>query len=170
MNKSKFKISFFIISMFFLIPTVLFAWGPSERETFTWENKAPHAVFNSIENNPQIGDERDFVRIRKVGDLTWSNEIKIEANTEYEVFIYFHNNAMENLNSNENGGKGIAQEVKMYSGFPSVLKNSDEDKNVFGKIYSPDTNPNSPASGASRFVWPLVVPVHIPAWYSTACR
>ena len=139
----KIKMSFLIIVMILLITTISFAWGPSEREIFTWESQASYAVFNSIKNNPQIGDERDFVRIRKVGDLSWTNEIKIEANTEYEVFIYFHNNAMESLNSSENSGKGIAQEVKMYSSFPPVLKKFDEAQSVFGKIYSPDTNPDS---------------------------
>ena len=41
-------------------------WGP-ERPTYTWQKPADHATMNSMTNNPAIGDERNFVRIRKVG-------------------------------------------------------------------------------------------------------
>ena len=46
------------------------AWGP-ERATFTMENPASYPTFNSITDNPTIGDERDFVRVGEINaDVT----------------------------------------------------------------------------------------------------
>lgn len=46
-----------------LFPTTAYAWGPS-RDTYTIENPASHNVFNSITDNPDYGDERNFLRVR----------------------------------------------------------------------------------------------------------
>lgn len=80
------------------IPTALFAWGPV-RPTYTIEEPADHVTFNSITNNPNIGDERNFVGIRE-SDTTnlWSDEITAEKGKTYTVRMYVHNNAAENLN------------------------------------------------------------------------
>ena len=68
-------------------------WGP-DRKTFTWEDPAPYATFNSITNNPQLGDERNFVRIREVKDgEKFGDEVTVEPGKTYEVYIYYHNNA-----------------------------------------------------------------------------
>ena len=40
------------------------AWGPQDRETFTWARRAKFITLNSITDNPRIGDERNFVRVR----------------------------------------------------------------------------------------------------------
>lgn len=82
-----------------VIPVAVNAWGPN-RDTFTIEKPAPRVVFNSITNNPDIGDERNFVRIRNLNDKTakWSDDIKITESGEYVVRMYVHNNAADNLN------------------------------------------------------------------------
>lgn len=41
---------------------ILAGWGP-ERPLYSLQETADHAVFNSMTDNPAIGDERDFVRI-----------------------------------------------------------------------------------------------------------
>ena len=75
-----------------------FAWGP-ERTTYTNESPAPYAVFNSITDNVVIGDERNFVRMREAdSDEKFRDEVEVEPGKEYEVFIYFHNNAATNTN------------------------------------------------------------------------
>lgn len=75
------------------------AWGPS-RETYTTAQPADHVVFNSITDNPAYGDERDFMRIKPADapNSAYSNKTKLEAGKEYQVYIYFHNNAAANLN------------------------------------------------------------------------
>ena len=45
------------------------AWGP-ERTTFTMESPATYPTFNSITDNPTIGDERNFVRIGEIDAAT----------------------------------------------------------------------------------------------------
>lgn len=81
-----------------IVPAALFAWGP-ERPTYTIEHPADHVTFNSITNNPNIGDERNFVGIRESGTTgTWSDNMTVQPGKEYVVRMYVHNNAAANLN------------------------------------------------------------------------
>ena len=100
------------------------AWGP-ERTTYTNENPAPGAVFNSITNNAAVGDERNFVRIVQVSkDGTkgeYVNEVDVTGGNDYEVSIYYHNNASETYNKKEYDYKGIAWETKISAAFPQSL-------------------------------------------------
>ena len=100
-----------------LIPTS--AHGP-ERETYTNENPAPYAIFNSITDNVAVGDERNFVRIREAGSTdTYTDEIEIVPGSEYEVYIYYHNNAASNTNET---GYGMATNVRVASAYPVIVK------------------------------------------------
>ena len=76
-------------------------WGP-ERDMYTWESPADHVTFNSISDNPFIGNETNFVRVKEyvegsnVGDenwQSWTDNVTVEPGKEYEVFIYYHNDA-----------------------------------------------------------------------------
>ena len=80
-----------------VVPAAVLAWG-SSRETFTVEKPATYNTFNSITNNPDIGDERNFVRAREVNGTQWSDDISITKSGEYFVRLYVHNNAADNLN------------------------------------------------------------------------
>lgn len=71
--------------------TASYAWGP-ERETFS--TQSPSAVLNSVTNAPGVGDERNFVRVRKAGTLdTWVDYVEVAPGGRYEVYIYFRNDA-----------------------------------------------------------------------------
>lgn len=73
-------------------------WGPQDRPFYTVEVPAADQVFNSITNNPELGDERNFVRVREAGtNDTYTDEVHVKAGKEYEVYVYFHNNAAPNL-------------------------------------------------------------------------
>jgi uncharacterized repeat protein (TIGR01451 family) len=104
-------------------------WGP-ERETYTWEQPATHAVFNSIVNNPGLGDERNFVRIRKVGDAKFGDEVALEAGQKYEVYIYYHNNATDKAAAGETPigqtAIGIADNVRMSANFPAKIQKGEK--------------------------------------------
>lgn len=81
-----------------IVPAAVFAWGPS-RETFTIDNPSDHVQFNSITNNPNIGDERNFVGIREVGSANvWKDDVTVQEGKEYYVRMYVHNNAASSLN------------------------------------------------------------------------
>lgn len=82
------------------IPAGLFAWGPS-RATYTVAHPADKVVFNSIIDNPHIGDERNFVNVRDAAITTdggWQDTVNVEPGKEYLVRVYVHNNANANLN------------------------------------------------------------------------
>ena len=84
-----------------VVPAALFAWGPTDRPTYTVENPADHITFNSITNNPDYGDERNFVRIKDASDMSagnWKDELTVQPGKEYLVQMYVHNNAATSLN------------------------------------------------------------------------
>lgn len=101
------------------------AWGP-DRPTYTNAAPADHAVFNSITDNPVLGDERDFVRIvEKKSDSetkdTYSNNLELEAGKDYEVFIYYHNNASSTFNDAAHNYAGVSRNTRVITDFPDEL-------------------------------------------------
>lgn len=103
-------------------PALLLAWGPSDRPTYTMQNPADHVTFNSITDNPKHGDERNFVQIRNFTDNgKFGEEVNLIPGKEYEVYVYYHNDAAENLNSAEHNYKGIAQGAFMRVEMPDVV-------------------------------------------------
>lgn len=120
-------------------------WGP-ERKLFTWDNPATYATFNSITDNPGIGDERDFVRIREINDHdTYGDQVTLEAGHTYEVYIYYHNNA----DGHEIGKTaiGIADGAAVKSSFPATVKKG-EKATVTGTVFANDTDPLAVWDGA----------------------
>lgn len=126
---------------------------PTSRKTFTWEKRAPYAVFNSITNNPEFGDERKFVGIRKitngactpvsVSTAPYVESINIEKASTYEVRIYYHNNS-----DPKTVGKkaiGIADGAGIRSYFPSILKAEKKDS-ISATIMAGDTEPTEVSS------------------------
>lgn len=101
-----------------LVPAALFAWGP-DRPTYTYASPAPHVTFNSITDNPKVGDERNFVRIREAtAGTTFGDDVALKAGKTYEVMVFYHNNAASNLNAS---GKGIAKDVMTRVQMPGRL-------------------------------------------------
>lgn len=108
-------------------------WGPV-RPTYTNGALVNAAIFNSIMDNPFIGDERNFVRIAEKGKgKIYSNGIKLEANKEYNVHIYYHNNAPELYCDKKHGYAGVATDTRISSSFPLELK-ANENAVVSGVI------------------------------------
>lgn len=78
--------------------SVLAGWTP-DRTTFTWQNPASYITFNSITDNPVVGDERAFYTVRDAAasTSTYADSISVSNNQELVLRIYFHNNAGANL-------------------------------------------------------------------------
>ena len=77
-----------------------FAWGPS-RTTYTVANPASKIVFNSITDNPNVGDERNFVVVKDAANTAsggWQDNVTVQPGKEYLVRMYVHNNAASSLN------------------------------------------------------------------------
>ena len=122
-------------------------WGP-ERPTYTNEEPADHAVFNSITDNPAVRDERDFVRIEeKSSGRPYSSDITIEAGKQYEVYIYYHNNASSSYNDEEHDYAGVARDVRLAASFPGELSAGDTGI-VSAAISAGNTEPEAVWDGA----------------------
>ena len=118
------------------------AWGP-DRKTWTMEDPADYATFNSITNNTSVGDERDFVRVAEAvseGTSTAVNELHIQGGKDYVVTIYYHNDAASNFNKVEYNYKGVAQKTRLSAAFPDAL-DAGQKGQVDGLIYSVTANP-----------------------------
>jgi hypothetical protein len=73
-------------------------WGP-EREVFTIAAPAPYPTFNSIVDNPAIGDERNFVGLRKtdaVPEMLWQSDVWASPGDRYVMRIYVNNAGADN--------------------------------------------------------------------------
>lgn len=75
-------------------------WGPvSNRPTYTWANPADHITFDSITNNPVVGDERPFFSGKVITDSgNVVDIIQVNDNDEVSLRVFFHNDAASNLN------------------------------------------------------------------------
>lgn len=127
-----------------------FAWGPS-RTTYTNASPAPYATFNSITDNVALGDERNFVRIRdaSVDDSVFVDELEIVPGKEYEVYIYYHNDAASNTNET---GFGIATNTRVSTIFPDTLNPGDRSA-VSGVISWSYVTPSDPNNAQTGKVW-----------------
>lgn len=122
---------FAILAVATIVPATLFAWGPN-RPTYTIEKPADHVTFNSITNNPNIGDERNFVGIRESGtNSQWTDNMTVQDGKEYTVRVYVHNNAAANLNK-------VAENVTAKVNLPTTTAKSIQ---VDGQISSSNASP-----------------------------
>ena len=130
-KKKKITISAILFGMFSMFGLGLLtvsgqaqAWGP-ERTTYTNESPASQAVFNSITNNAAVGDERNFVRIVEVHEDgtrdAYTNEVTVSGGHDYEVYIYYHNNASSTYNDRDHNYIGVAREAKISAAFPESI-------------------------------------------------
>lgn len=108
-----------------LLPAAAFAWGPN-RPTYSINAPADHVTMNSITDNPKIGDERNFMRVREQSarNETYADSIAVTPGKEYVVFVYYHNNASSTFNSDAHNKKGIARGAYMKSQIPAIVKNN----------------------------------------------
>lgn len=113
-------------------PTLVSAWGdnsglPNMRPSYTLEQidkgvLGDKITFNSISNDPTIGDEKNFVSARKYNDTDLShpwrdNDITVEDGGEYVIRMYVHNNSPKGYNA-------IAKDVRSFFKVPGTSAKS----------------------------------------------
>lgn len=124
------------------VPAALLAWGPS-RPTYTMANPAGHVTFNSITDHPRHGDERNFVQMRNYTDNgKFGENVNLEVGKEYEVYVFYHNNASTHLNTAAEGYKGIAENAYMRVQMPATV-NAGTDARVTGFVGASNATPAS---------------------------
>jgi len=119
MRKLNLKKSFSFVTLAtaaVILPAVAIAavtFGPS-RPTYTWANPADHITFNSITDNPVVGDERQLLKVRDINSPTtaYATSATVTDNEEVVLEVYFHNNAASNLNL-------VAQNTKVNIALPN---------------------------------------------------
>lgn len=134
----RFTAAVVMVAAAIIIPAAVFAWGPS-RPTFTGASPAPYVTFNSITDNPQVGDERNFVRIRESGTTTYGDNVTLEPGKVYDVSVFYHNDAASNLNAS---GVGIAHGATLKMEVPGVVK-AGVNAAFTGTISASNSNPAS---------------------------
>ncbi|MBQ6375930.1 DUF11 domain-containing protein [Candidatus Saccharibacteria bacterium] len=119
------------------------AYGPT-RDTFTMEEPARYAVFNSITNNPTIGDERNFVRVGEIDTevTNLANEVEVVPGKRYLVYIFYHNDASSTYNDPAYNNVGIAFKTRMSTTYSTVITPSEKGL-VTATITAENTNPIS---------------------------
>jgi len=128
-----------MIAAAIIIPVASQAWGP-DRPTFTFANPAPYVTFNSITDNPRVGDERNFVRIKEdVSTTNFGDNVDLTPGKVYQVSVYYHNNAKTSLNAS---GVGVAQGTKLRMELPAVVK-SGVNAALAGNISATNANPGT---------------------------
>lgn len=131
-----------LMTSFFMASSVS-AWGP-ERATFTMESPATYPTFNSITNNPTIGDERNFVRVGEIdADVTeLGDEVEVVPGRQYLVYIYYHNNASATYNNAAHNYAGVAVKTRLASSFSTVLT-PESRGTIAATITAENTNPTA---------------------------
>ena len=70
-----------------------------------------------------LGDERNFVRIRKVGTNDFYTDlVNAVPGEEYEVYVYYHNNASPSLNDQAHNYAGWAYNTRLNIEYPEKVK------------------------------------------------
>lgn len=134
--------AFLMLAAAIIIPTTLFAWGP-DRQTYTYEHPADHVTFNSITDNPNVGDERNFVRIREdVAGTTYGDNVDLQVGHTYDVEVYYHNNATSSLNGTNYDGPGVAHDVSLRMEVPGTV-NAGATANINGFISASNATPGT---------------------------
>jgi len=128
-----------IVAAVVIVPIAVAAYGP-ERATFTYKDPAPYVTFNSITDNPNVGDERNFVRIKEDSTTTkYTDDVTVQPGKTYQVQVYYHNNASTSLNAS---GEGIAKDVSLRMQMSASIAGGKTDT-VDGFINSSNANPKS---------------------------
>lgn len=125
-----------------LAPVAVNAWGDSAggRKTYTISQinegvLGDTITFNSISDNPKIGDERNFVGAKLSSDkgITWNaNEINVKDGETYTIRLYVHNNSPL-------GTEKVAENVSVNFSLPTTVAKS---HTVIGYINSSNAMPN----------------------------
>lgn len=117
-----------------LIPAAKVLAGPSpSRPTFTWAVPASYITFNSITDNPYVGDERTFLDAKDLATGVYRDSNTVSDNQELMLAIYFHNNAALNLNL-------VAHNTKVRFALPTGAGTSQQ---VIGYISADNANPGT---------------------------
>ncbi|MGR6971411.1 hypothetical protein ACU639_17790 [Streptomyces cynarae] len=122
-------------------------WGPG-RKTFTMKHPASFPVFNSITDQPNYGDERNFVQCHDVADKGkpgggWGDSLLAQDGHTYECMVLFVNDVAPNLDTIASPNTGGNIVAKLQNARLKVLRPEAAIYNpaVVGVLSADNTNP-----------------------------
>ena len=117
--------------------------GP-DRPALAMDMRTPTPVFNSIVNNPIVGDERYYIRIGKITPTATIMKpgIEIEPGWQYLVYVYVNNNASPSRNGRSNNHEAVSLKTRLSCSFPDVVS-PDSPGDLKATILSENANPRS---------------------------
>ena len=124
------------------IPAAIQAWGPV-RTKFTMEKPASYVTFNSITDNPDVGSELNFLRVRDSDKANWyegttngwtDTIFNMQEGHTYDVRMYVHNNAAANLNL-------VAQNTRAFINLPVKEDTFGKQFEINGFLSADNANP-----------------------------
>ncbi|GAA4788322.1 hypothetical protein FRX94_11945 [Corynebacterium canis] len=107
----------------------------NERPRLNFPHQAPYVTFNSTTDNPEWGDEFQFLRIREVHDdgvTEPRNEITVQPGELYLATLYYNNNAEADQ---------LARNTQIKVTVPSVIR-AHQTAELIGEIYAQNARPN----------------------------
>lgn len=96
----------------------------SPDKLYTMDDDIKRPLFNSVTNHPTLGDEREFIHIRKGGEKEWKREMEIEAGGQYEVEVFFRNDGNPEYNSSKYDHNTVAVHTRMAIDIPAFVSRS----------------------------------------------
>ena len=70
----------------------------TSHQTYTWKKPAKTVTFNAITNNPSIGDERNFLKVKPYQSATYTDSLAVSDGQEVVLMAYYDNDAASNYN------------------------------------------------------------------------
>lgn len=108
--------------------------GP-DRAVFTMANPADYNTFDSITDNPDVGDERNFLQVSQEGQRGWSDVAVMEEGKAYYARMYVHNNAKARLDM-------VATNVRAKLNMPNKSTVWGKQFEINGFLSSDNSRPN----------------------------
>jgi len=118
------------------------AFGP-ERPDLAMDMRVPTPTFNSIIDNPIVGDERFFVRIGKISPntITMRRSAEIEQGNQYLVYVYVNNDASPSHNDSSHNHEAVSCATCLSCLFPDKIPLGSQGE-IRATISSSNSNPN----------------------------
>ena len=92
------------------------------KSDYLMDDIIPFPIFNSVINHPVFGNEKEFLHIRRHGDQQWLRSITLQKGKQYDVKVFFRNDAMPKFNQSDFNHCGVAVKSTVAIGLPSKIE------------------------------------------------
>jgi hypothetical protein len=120
------KVGIVALAFLVILGSSAFAAFAPERDTSSWKKTSKDITFNSVKDNPAVGDERAFLVVRNFNNNNYADQLKVADNDIVVLRAYYHNNATADK---------IAKNTKIKINLPNLAA-----KNISATAYISSDN------------------------------